>query len=106
MPTKKSNASKSAKKPNISQSRPARKVTTEAAPTWDLIKTYFTPAEVTCMLNNSQGQIDLSSCASVVANAQNIYNHVATGAMPPGNPWPPEWVNNFYTWMNNNPTCS
>ena len=76
------------------------------APDWNVIKTYFTTTDIQHMLNESQGSIDLSSCASVLANAQAIYGMVSKGYMPPGNPWPAEKINNFYSWMNSNPTCS
>ena len=75
------------------------------APDWSVIKTYFTQTDIQHMLQVSQGSIDLSNCSSVLANAQIIYQHVAAGTMPPGNRWPPAWVNNFFEWMNSNPTC-
>jgi hypothetical protein len=75
------------------------------APDWSVIKAYFTQTDIQHMLQVSQGSIDLSNCASVLANAQAIYQHVAAGTMPPGNRWPAAWVNNFFEWMNSNPTC-
>jgi hypothetical protein len=75
------------------------------APDWNVIKTYFTQTDIQHMLQVSQGSIDLSSCSSVLSNAQAIYQKVSTGAMPPGNPWPSSQINNFFAWMNSNPTC-
>src|ERR1700694_4447333 len=66
------------------------------APDWSVIKTYFTQTDIQHMLQVSQGSIDLSSCSSVLANAQLIYQHVSGGTpppMPPGNPWPAAWIN-------------
>jgi hypothetical protein len=76
------------------------------APDWSVIKTYFNQTDIQHMLQQSQGSIDLSNCASVLSNSQLIYQKVSSGKMPPGNPWPAAWINNFYAWMNSNPTCS
>lgn len=75
------------------------------APDWNVIKTYFTITDIQHMLQVSNGTLDLSNCASVLANAPMIYSKVSTGLMPPGNPWPPEKINNFFSWMHSNPTC-
>jgi hypothetical protein len=74
-------------------------------PDWDEIKGYFTPTDVQHMLAQSGGQIDLSDCASVLRNAQNIFEQVSTGKMPPRNPWGPDKVNGFYAWWKSNPKC-
>ena len=76
------------------------------APDWNVIKTYFTSTDVQHMLQVTQGGIDLSDCNSVLTNAQLIYQKVSSGQMPPGNPWPAEKINNFFSWMHSNPTCS
>ena len=73
--------------------------------TWDVIKTYFRPIDVTHMKNQSGGQLDLSDCASVKQNAQDIYDMVSQGQMPPGKPWPQEWVDNFKSWMDGGAQC-
>lgn len=86
--------------------KPATKQFITNAPGWNVISTYFTSTDVQHMLQESQGSIDLSSCSSVLANAPAIYKMVSSKQMPPGNPWPPAWINNFYAWMNSNPTCS
>lgn len=75
------------------------------APSWEVIKTYFTQTDVQHMLEQTQGQIDLSNCASVLASAERIYGKVSTGKMPPGNPWPPEKINHFFSWWKSNPSC-
>ena len=75
------------------------------APDWNVIKTYFTTTDIQHMLQVTNGAIDLSDCASVLANASMIYEKVSTGKMPPGNPWPAEKINNFFAWMHSNPTC-
>jgi hypothetical protein len=75
------------------------------APGWDVIKTYFTQTDVQHMLEVTQGGIDLSNCSSVLSNAAMIYQKVSTHAMPPGNPWPAEKINNFFSWWKSNPSC-
>lgn len=75
------------------------------APGWNVISAYFTQTDIQHMLQVSQGGIDLSNCSSVLQNAQMIYQKVSTHQMPPGNPWPAAWINNFFAWMNSNPTC-
>jgi hypothetical protein len=85
-----------------------------ATPTWDTIKTYFRQTDIDHMKNVSKGKIDLSNCASVAANAQDIYNMVCTdpnnpncqGAMPPDQNWSDEWQQNFLAWMNAGAKCS
>lgn len=75
------------------------------APGWNVIGAYFTPTDRQHMLQVSNGAIDLGSCSSVLANAQAIYGMVSAGNMPPGNPWPAAWINNFFSWMHSNPSC-
>jgi hypothetical protein len=73
-----------------------------ANPTWnDPIRGYFTQTDITHM-KNINPDIDLGSYKSVVANAQDIYQMVSTGQMPPNKPWPSDWVENFSTWAQNN----
>jgi hypothetical protein len=81
--------------------------------TWDTIKGYFRETDVEHMKNVTGGQIDLSDCASVAANAQDIYNHVCTdpnnpdclASMPPDSPWSEEWQQNFKAWMDAGANC-
>jgi len=74
---------------------------TMATITWtDPIKGYFKPLDISHMKQVSGGSIDLSDYNSVKTNGSDIYNMVSTQAMPPGNPWSSQWVQNFQTWMN------
>ena len=78
----------------------------DTAPTWDLIKTYFTDNDVTCMCGQFNAQLDLHNCGQVLAYAPQIYPQVASGAMPQGGPpWSTEGVANFKAWMDSTPTC-
>jgi hypothetical protein len=84
------------------------------AVTWETIKGYFRQQDIDHMKRQSGGRIDLSSCASVAANAQDIYAHVCTdpnnpdcqGDMPPDGSWSDEWQQNFLAWMNAGAKCS
>jgi hypothetical protein len=75
------------------------------APGWHVISDYFTQSDIQHMFAVSQGAIDLSNCASVRQNAQTIYQLISTHQVPQGEPWRPAWINNFFAWMNSNPTC-
>jgi tyrosinase len=44
--------------------------------------------------------LDLGSYSQVVNHAGDIYQQVAAGNMPPGAPWPADWVATFLNWMN------
>lgn len=67
-------------------------------PDWEVIKNYFTQIDRQHMLNVSGGSLDLWDCTSVKTNGQAIYDKVSSGKMPPGNPWPAERINNFFSW--------
>jgi hypothetical protein len=67
-------------------------------PDWPTIKGYFTQTDQQHMLLQTGGDLDLWDCNSVKAHGQDIYNAVSSGHMPPGNPWPAEWINNFFSW--------
>jgi hypothetical protein len=68
-------------------------------PTWYTdIRQMFTDIDIDHMAK--QG-LDLTSYEQVSASAGGIYGQVATGAMPPGNPWPKGRVDTFLTWMSN-----
>jgi hypothetical protein len=75
------------------------------AVTWDTIQGYFTQTDIDHMKQVTGGSLDLSSCQSVQQNAQEIYDMVSSGQMPPGSPWPTEWVQNFQEWMNEGSQC-
>jgi len=68
--------------------------------TWDQIRQQFTDTDINHMKGATGGKLDLSNCQSVQQWAQQIYDQVSSGSMPPGNPWPQDWVNNFQQWMN------
>ena len=68
--------------------------------TWDQIRQQFTDTDIAHMKQVTGGQLDLSNCQSVQQSAQQIYDQVSSGSMPPGNPWPQDWVDNFQQWMN------
>lgn len=71
-----------------------------ANPTWnDPIRGYFTPTDISHM--KQVAGFDLGSYDDVKNNAPNIYSMVANGNMPPGNPWPQSWVENFAAWGQN-----
>lgn len=68
-------------------------------PTWyGDIRSMFTQTDITHM--RSQG-FDLSSYSFVKQHAAEIYQQVATGNMPPRNPWSADYVETFYNWMKN-----
>jgi len=73
-----------------------------ANPTWySDIRSMFTATDISHM--NSQN-VDLTSYDNVMTNAGNIYGQVATGNMPPNDPWTtnhPDWVTTFLNWITN-----
>ena len=73
--------------------------------TWDQIRKQFTDIDIQHMKDITGGTLDLSDCKSVHDWAQEIYNRVSTGSMPPGNPWSKEWVANFKAWMDAGAQC-
>ena len=75
------------------------------APDWNEIKTYFTATDVAHMLTETNNQLNLADCQSVLQWAAQIYQQVSTGRMPPGHPWSPDKVAAFKSWWDSNPTC-
>ena len=66
-------------------------------PTWeDDIKGLFNDTDISHMKRRG---LDLSSFQDVKANAQDIFDSVASGHMPPGNRWPQSRVDLFKGWM-------
>lgn len=59
------------------------------------------------MFNSTDAQhmrqqgLDLASYDEVRNHAGDIYQQVAAQNMPPGRPWPSDWVATFLNWMNN-----
>ena len=62
------------------------------------IRPLFTPEDVEHMLDVDP-DLDLGSYASVRENADDIERTLASGTMPPGQPWPAEQVALFRRWM-------
>ena len=67
--------------------------------TWEQIRSQFTDEDVAHMLQLTNNQLNLGDCQSVKQNASAIFTRVSNGTMPPGRPWPPQWVRNFADWM-------
>jgi hypothetical protein len=74
-------------------------------PDWNEIKGYFTTEDVEHMKMQLGAGFDLHDCHSVRTNAQAIFDAVSKHKMPPGNPWPPEKINGFYSWWKNGAVC-
>lgn len=67
------------------------------SPTWQAdIKGLFNDGDIACMKRRG---LDLSSYQDVKANAQSILDSIASGFMPPGNPWPQNWIDTFRRWI-------
>ena len=62
------------------------------------IRPLFTQEDVDHMLDVNP-DLDLSSYDSVKANADDIYNVLSSGEMPPDQPWPKAQVDKFKQWM-------
>jgi tyrosinase len=78
---------------------PPNRSTPIAEPTWySDIRYLFGQTDIDHMKAQN---LDLSTYDDVVASAGNIYAQVATGNMPPGDPWPPAWQTTFLNWMQN-----
>lgn len=82
-----------------STSIPAAVAAAVAEPTWyGQIRDMFTQESRAHMA--VQG-LDLGSYSQVVRHAGDIYQQVALGNMPPKDPWPRDWVDTFFNWINN-----
>ena len=73
--------------------------------TWSQIRSQFTDKDIQHMKDYTGGALDLSDCLSTQKWAQEVYNRVSTGSMPPGKPWSKEWVDNFKSWMDDGSKC-
>lgn len=71
--------------------------TTITNPTWyGEISKMFNQTDIDHMA--PQG-VQLDNYEYVKSNATNIYGQVASGNMPPGNPWQQSWVQTFLNWI-------
>jgi hypothetical protein len=77
----------------------------QMAVTWDMIRKQFTQVDIDHMKQVTGGSLDLGDCQNVRQNAQAIYDQVNSKAMPPGNPWKQEWIDNFKAWMDAGAPC-
>jgi hypothetical protein len=65
------------------------------------IRPLFTQEDVDHMLDVNP-DLDLSTYAAVKANANDIYDVLSAGEMPPGRPWPQKQIATFKQWMDDN----
>jgi hypothetical protein len=66
-------------------------------PTWtNDIKKLFTPTDIAHMKPRGY---DLSSYDDVKAKSADILGAVKDQSMPPGRPWPQDWVDLFQAWI-------
>jgi hypothetical protein len=74
--------------------------------TWETIRGQFTDDDVQHMKNAFGDDWDLSNCAFVWANRAEIWGAIHGNRMPPNDPWPQTWKDNFQKWMNgSDPAC-
>lgn len=66
------------------------------------VKTLFTSNDVDHMKHVTGGRLDLSDYTSTQIWAYKVYEYVANGYMPPGNPWTQDMVNTFGCWIQQN----
>lgn len=62
------------------------------------IRPLFREGDVDCMKRFGV-ELDDAAWMCAAANAQSVYDCVADGSMPPGEPWPAERVALFKGWM-------
>jgi hypothetical protein len=62
------------------------------------IRPLFRYEDIECMTPMGVA-LDDPAWMCVSANAQSVYDVVADGSMPPGEPWPEERVSLFKKWM-------
>ena len=73
--------------------------------TWEQIRSQFTDEDVVHMLRVTNNHLNLADCQSVRQNASEIFQRVSDGSMPPGSPWPAQWIKNFADWMVDGSPC-
>jgi hypothetical protein len=62
------------------------------------IRPLFRDEDITCM-DGSGVHLDDFAWMSIPTNARSVYDQVATGAMPPDEPWSSDHVSLFKKWM-------
>jgi hypothetical protein len=62
------------------------------------IRPLFRDDDIECMTPMGVA-LDDSAWMCVPENAQGVYERLADGTMPPGEPWPEERVSLFKSWM-------
>ena len=62
------------------------------------IRPCFREGDIECMARAGV-KLDDPAWMCVPANAQNVYDQVASGHMPPDAPWPPDRIALFKKWM-------
>lgn len=79
---------------------------TEGAITWQTIRSQFTDDDINHMKEENGDDWDLSDCNFVWTNRKTIWGVINSDFMPPNDPWPSEWKDNFQKWMNGpDPGC-
>ena len=91
---------------DVSEDRVISKRAPEDVPDWEQIRGYFRQTDRDCMCRLTGGSLDLWNCPSVLASAQQIYDQVKSGSMPPAGPrWTAQMVQDFFDWWKSKPTC-
>jgi hypothetical protein len=62
------------------------------------IRPLFRDGDVRCMATKGV-PLDDPVWMCVPANAQDVYDEVSAGRMPPDAPWPPDRISLFKRWM-------
>jgi hypothetical protein len=62
------------------------------------IRPLFRKGDIQCM-EPAGVKLDDPTWMCIPANARNVYDQVAAGAMPPDVPWPPDRISLFKKWM-------
>lgn len=62
------------------------------------IRPHFREGDIKCM-GPAGIKLDDSAWMCLPANAQNVYDQISTGRMPPDAPWPPDRISLLKKWM-------
>jgi hypothetical protein len=69
------------------------------AVTWDTIRQQFNDDDINHMKEVKGDAWDLGDCKAVWQYRKEIWSAVSNKRMPPNDPWPQEWLDNFEQWM-------